>query len=894
MQKRKLSVQIALALGFASAATAMAQDAAGTAKEGGAVPVPGQAVMAEDGAETPSGLTAGSFRFFPQVGVTTLYDTNIYGVNGSVPVDKGDPRGPITDETADTVGILSPSLAVRSDWDSHELNFNAGADLARYRDNSDENYDDFWLNADGRYDINTVSNVFGGLGYSRGHEDRTSPEGAVGVEPVQYDSLDAHGGYARRIGRTVLRLGGTAQRLDYENGVNAAGAQVFNDDRDRDIYSLGARLTYLRSAQVRPFVQTSVETRRYSDDRDEFGYERDSDGYRAAAGVAFDYGAGLSGEVYGGLLHQSFDDPRFSSITKPDFGARLDWQVTPYTRLRGSVDRSLEETTYAESLLLGDVASSYLYSRAELQAEHRLTPRTTLFALASYGQVDYQEADRTDDLIGAGVGVEYKLTKNLLMQLDYRHYQRDSDYRDPFNEKNDQVNGDLFDGNYQRDQVYLRLKALLYPVNDTPVVAGTFSGLSDTHADGGIAGGFYAGAQAGASGLATDTTGPRGEQGTDTSTMVGSGLNTGLFAGWGLTTRDNWYGGIEVEGARDDADWYHRKNKSSSRTFSLDMNDSFGASLRGGRVLANGALLYGRLGMVRSEFDTFYQANDAPQNAADRSDDQTGKRFGVGIDVPAGKHLFWRMDYSITDYDGYDVVYNTTPDGVDRFETREGLFRIGLGWRFGGQDYQPVDPTDGDISGFYAGAQAGHTLLTSDMDATHYDSGAGPYRLQAAFGDEGASAGVFAGYGWQWDRIYLGVELGAENSAAEWNHARQPTGRNFSVEQKGGQSLSARLGYQLDNGTLLYARLGKARSQFNYRYVKGENDLNDINRDASEIGTRFGLGAEVPMTPNTFVRLDYNRTDYGDISFNTTHANTDTVRLDNETDQFRLGVGYRF
>ncbi len=890
----RLSRSIAIALGVASVVplAVHAQDTA---------PLPakpdGPAAENESSEPSSSGLAAGGFLFFPQVTVTTLYDTNIYGVNGSVPIDKlDDPRGPIQDETADTVGILSPSLAVRSDWDSHELNFNAGADLARYRDNSDENYDDFWLNTDGRYDINAVSNVFGGLGYTRTHEDRTSPEGAAGVEPVQYDSLDAHGGYARRIGQTVLRLGGTAQQLDYENGIDTTGTPINHDDRDRDIYALGARLTYLRSPRVQPFVQGSTETRRYRDSRDDLGYQRDSDGQRLAVGATFDSGSGVSGEVYGGLLYQDYDDPRFSSITTPDIGAQVNWQVTPFTRLRGSIDRSIEETTYWQfEDGVPVVSSGYLYSRAEVAAEHRLTPRTTLSALASYGQVDYQEVDRTDDLISAGVGIEYTLTRNLLLQFDYRHFQRDSDFRDPFNYKANQdvYNGDLFDGNYQRDQFYLRLKALLYPVREPAVVAGTFSGLSDTRGSG-LGGGFYAGAQAGVSGLATDTTGPRGEQGTDTATMVGSGWNTGLFAGWGLTTRNNWYGGLEIEGARSDADWDHSKNKSTSRTFSLDMNDSWGASLRGGRVLANGALLYGQLGMVRSEFDTFYQANDAPQNAADDSDDQNGTRYGVGVDVPAGKNLFWRMGYSITDYDGYDVVYNTTPDGVDRFETREGLFRIGLGWRFGGQDYAPVDPTEGDIGGFYAGGQVGHTLLTSDLDAEHYDSGEGPYRLQASFGNDGASTGVFAGYGWQWDRIYLGLELDVENSGAEWQHVREPTGRQFSAEQKGGQALSARLGYQLDNGTLLYARLGKARSQFNYRYRKGENPDNDINRDVSEIGTRFGLGAEVPLTPNTFVRMDYNRTDYGDISFATTHDNTDTVSLDNETDQFRLGVGYRF
>ncbi|MCL7744120.1 outer membrane beta-barrel protein [Guyparkeria hydrothermalis] len=896
MHKRRLSLHIALALGITAAGTAGAQES--TKTEGGAAPTPGEAVTADD-VDRSSGWAAGGFRFFPQLSVTALYDSNIYGVNGSVPVDKwNDPSGPIQEETSDTVGILTPSLAVRSDWERHELNFNAGANLARYRDNDDEDYNDYWLNADGRYDINERSNVFGGLGISRDHEDRTSPEGAAGVEPIQYDSLDAHGGYARRIGQTVLRLGGTAQRIDYEDGVNADGTEINHDDRDRDIYALGARLTYLQSAQIRPFVQASAERRRYETDRDDYGFERDSDGYRAAAGIDFNYGPTLEGEVYAGVLHQSFDDPRFDSITRPDFGARLTWQATPFTRVRGSVDRSLEETTYWQFADgAPDFASSYLYSRAEVLAEHRLTPRTTLSALASYGQAEYQNVDRTDDLIGAGFGVEYKLSRNLLLQLDYRHYQRDSDYRDPFNYKSNQdvYNGDLFDGNYQRDQVYLRLKALLYPVRDTPVVAGTFSGLGETRGAG-LGGGFYAGAQAGISGLATATEGPRGNQGNDEADMAGQGWTSGLFAGWGMTNRDHWYGGVEIEGARSGADWSHAKNKSSSRTFSLDMNDSWGASLRGGRVLSNGSLLYARAGLVRSEFDTYYQANDAPANAADDSDRQTGKRFGVGVDVPAGKHLFWRMDYSITDYDDYDVVYDTTRDSIENFHTREGLFRIGLGWRFGAQDYQVVDPTDGDISGFYAGAQIGRTQLRSDLDAIHNDGGSNPgrSRLTADFGDAGASAGIFAGYGWQWDRVYFGLEADVENSNAEWQHVRTPTGRNFSLEQKGGQALSARLGYQLDNGTLLYARLGKARSQFNYRYVKGGDRRNDINRDEMEIGNRYGLGAEVPLTPNTFVRFDYNRTDYGELAFETTHGNTDTVSLDNETDEFRLGVGYRF
>src|SRR6056297_2221507 len=95
----RLSRSIAIALGVVSVApfTVQAQDTAPLSAE------PDAAMADEDSSDAPpSGLAAGGFLFFPQLTVTTLYDTNIYGVNGSVPVDKrDDPRGPIQDETAD-------------------------------------------------------------------------------------------------------------------------------------------------------------------------------------------------------------------------------------------------------------------------------------------------------------------------------------------------------------------------------------------------------------------------------------------------------------------------------------------------------------------------------------------------------------------------------------------------------------------------------------------------------------------------------------------------------------------------------------------------------------------------------------------------------------------------
>jgi len=127
------------------------------AQEGPANPEKGEpgSTVTRDIADTEEsdnagGYAAGGFRFYPEVGVTVLYDSNIYGVNGSVPTDKAEPRGEVEDETSDIVRIASPGLAVRSDWERHELTLNAGADLARFKDNNDENYDDFWINTAGR------------------------------------------------------------------------------------------------------------------------------------------------------------------------------------------------------------------------------------------------------------------------------------------------------------------------------------------------------------------------------------------------------------------------------------------------------------------------------------------------------------------------------------------------------------------------------------------------------------------------------------------------------------------------------------------------------------------------------------------------------------------------
>ncbi|MGD2137794.1 MAG: outer membrane beta-barrel protein, partial [Gammaproteobacteria bacterium] len=134
-----------------------------------AVPVP--APLGED----EEGYRAGSFLLRPEASLTYAYDSNIFATS--------------TDEVDDSIAILSPGLEATSIWNRHMLEFNAGGAFGRYRTNDNEDYDDYWGNVNGRYDISDSSNVFGGLDYAHEHEERGSPEsGPAGDEPTVFDT----------------------------------------------------------------------------------------------------------------------------------------------------------------------------------------------------------------------------------------------------------------------------------------------------------------------------------------------------------------------------------------------------------------------------------------------------------------------------------------------------------------------------------------------------------------------------------------------------------------------------------------------------------------------------------------------------------------------------------
>jgi len=824
------------------------------------------------------GIPWGSFLVFPEVSLAATYDDNIYAERPYAAT-----RTYVTD---DVVYTLSPSIALKSNWTRHALNFDAGGDFDRYRNHDSENVNDYWLGFDGRYDLSPTTNVFGGARHSRDHEDRSTPGSDVGqIEPTLYDHEEAHLGLAHSFGAFRLRLGGTYDQYDYKNGIDgASGLPTNNDYRDHNLNSLGLRLGYVLSPRYEFFGQVATDNRRYDNLIPGQNFNRDSDGYRAAVGVKFTLQPQrLTGEAFAGVMGQNFDYTGFSDITKPYFGLLTVWKPTSLTTATLFIDRSLEETTVFSG---PGYASSSTDTTYGFEVERHLTSRLSVNGRAAYTHSDFNDFARVDKIIDAGAGLRYYVMPNVYLGADLRII--------------DRASSDIA-AQYSRNQVMVSVGYTPARNRDYAIIPEREAGAPEAPRAQGLYSGFYLGAQLGYGGLTTATLDPRAPNNTDTADMGGFGTSYGLFGGWGTELADNWYVGVELDGGDSNANWKHSKSKDDARTEYVDKDSNYGLSLRAGYLL-DGGMLYGKFGKVRTDFHTYYTENQYASGAFNQDHTETGTRLGLGLEIPASRNLFVRTDYSVTRYDSHDVTYQSgalpTDTTTASFETRDAVFSLGLGWRFGGQRPVVVSRPASELRGLYMGANLGHGTLGSQLTGTH-DIGAGDYAFTGDFAHSGFTGGFFAGYGHTFGQVYLGLELEAEAANFGWEHDRVAGGggggRDFAADKRGGYGGSVRIGYVLPNGSLLYGRLGQVQTRFNTLYNRGNNTATWVNRSDTLGGTRVGVGAEIPASQNTFVRLDYSYTRYNDtIDFVSTQATQDAMRFDNTETLARLGLGYRF
>ncbi|HEX6958804.1 MAG TPA: outer membrane beta-barrel protein [Ferrovibrio sp.] len=413
MLARKLlvSVAIPIAVSAFSAIEVKAQTATPPAQTNPAPlteEVPrGQTVMERPRPDyDPIGIRLGGFMLLPGLTVGESYNSNIFATENNT--------------QDDFITTIQPSANLRSNWNNHALNFHADSSIERYADHSSEDIEDYTLTTDGRLDVLHDLRLYGGAGYLRRHEARSSPDNVSGsTERARYDDYQATAGIEKVFNRLSTRLDGQFDRFRYGDVTLSNGTVSDLSDRDRDQTQVSLRTGYELAPLRQVYLLGAYNWRNY-DSEVNSGFDRDSTGYLLAVGADYDIDGVTFLEGYVGYRVQDYDDPALKSLGGWASALKLTWNVTRLTTVTGTLSRTVEETTVSN-------ASGYFSTKAEVRADHELLRNLILNASLAYQNDDFEGVSRTDNYYLASIGAQYLMNRYLSLSGGYGYRTRNSD-----------------------------------------------------------------------------------------------------------------------------------------------------------------------------------------------------------------------------------------------------------------------------------------------------------------------------------------------------------------------------------------------------------------------------------------------------------------------------------
>jgi len=321
---------------------------------------------------------------------------------------------------------------VRSNWNRHSLNLKFDSDLTQYATQGNQNnYEDLFTRLDGRLDVVRDSYLDTGFAYNSVHEDRGSPDQINGKTPTFYDTKAIDAFYTHKLNRVSVKGGLDTIRYDYQDVLTSLNTPLLMSTRNHWEYAPSIRLGYEIQPEYEAFVKFVYKEADYDTLTRSSGagiaYNRNSTGYNALGGLAFDLTDLVTGDMSVGYLQRSYVDSRLPDISGINGFVNLKWRPTALTTVNGKFSHDILETT--QEGVAGTLASSI-----SLGAEHELMRNVVLSAGGSFTNNDYQGfiapnlENRNDKVYGGNVAAKYLLNRNLSTDLAYNYQSRDVNY----------------------------------------------------------------------------------------------------------------------------------------------------------------------------------------------------------------------------------------------------------------------------------------------------------------------------------------------------------------------------------------------------------------------------------------------------------------------------------
>ncbi len=359
----------------------------------------------------PSGTSLGDFIIDTQVGLTEIYNDNLYATHA--------------DKVADERTVLTPELLLKSRWAQSLLQLDVRGDIERYFDRPDESVNDGSVTLNGRYDGPDYFE-FSGLGdYSHLTEPRASTLSPRDVtRPIKYELAHVQTHASKDLERLKLGLTADAYQTTYQNGQAPGGGTVLENIYDTQELFLDGSAAYVVDPDIAIVAHIVGNERHFlNSDIDQINntaVNRDSSGIEATIGVNFSLTHLIRGEVLVGYLDQNYQDRIvYRPVTGPSAHVKLLYLPTGLTTASLTVDRKVNDAQ-------DPIASSFLSTAAKLEVDHELYRNIILSGSVKYEQDKYAGIDRKDAILDGQAYVSYLIDRRYSVKLIFDDFDVDS------------------------------------------------------------------------------------------------------------------------------------------------------------------------------------------------------------------------------------------------------------------------------------------------------------------------------------------------------------------------------------------------------------------------------------------------------------------------------------
>ncbi|MGU3577140.1 outer membrane beta-barrel protein [Brucellaceae bacterium C25G] len=328
-------------------------------------------------------------------------------------------------------------LDIQTDLPRHAAFFNLAGNWTKSISGDDVSEPYLFLNSGLRFDLDSQSHLDLGFDYLLRRESASSPNSlALADENPIVQTLTGKMGVEREGGLLFGRADAQFDRHIYGEADLIGGGRLSQSDRNNNYIAGKLRGGFQLSAVLKPFVEVELGKRIYDDKYDHNGFQRSGDQYSASAGLMFDMGEKLNGELSVGYLKAKFDDDRLRDLDGLAFNALVNWSP------RRGTDVTLNGRTQVEGATTANVSGSLLYL-ASLEVKHSLRSNLMLSAGLDTRIRDNKDNTGFDYTYGAQIGATYWINRFVALNARLRH---------------EQLQSDLASREYKSNSIYVGLK----------------------------------------------------------------------------------------------------------------------------------------------------------------------------------------------------------------------------------------------------------------------------------------------------------------------------------------------------------------------------------------------------------------------------------------------------